>query len=39
MMIVFGILCFIGGLNAGVLMSIWVSNITEKRYKEREVEE
>jgi len=31
MMIVFGILCFTGGINVGVLMSIYVSNIIEKR--------
>ena len=30
-MIVFGILCFTAGINAGVLMSIYVSNIIEKK--------
>ena len=30
MMILFGILCFIGGINVGCLMAIWVSNVMEK---------
>ena len=36
MMIVFGILCFIAGANVGVLMSICVSNIVEKRERTNE---
>lgn len=32
-MIVFGILCFIGGLNAGCLMTMWVSNVMDRRMK------
>ena len=31
MMIVFGILCFIGGMNVGCLMTMWISNVMEKR--------
>lgn len=33
MTIVFGILCFIGGVNVGCLMAICVSNVMEKREK------
>ena len=31
MMIIFGILCFIGGINVGCLMAIWVSNAMERK--------
>lgn len=36
MMIVFGILCFIAGANVGVLMSIYVSDIVEKKERANE---
>ena len=31
MTIVFGVLCFIAGINVGCLMAICVSNVMEKR--------
>lgn len=33
MTIVFGVLCFIAGINVGCLMAICVSNIVEKKEK------
>lgn len=35
MTVVFGTLCFIGGLNVGVLMSILVSEIIEKKERSK----
>jgi len=37
MLITFGILCLTAGINIGVLMTIWVSNVSEKKIlKEKE---
>ena len=38
-MIVFGILCFIAGINVGVFMSICAMNIEEKNSKRRQKNE
>lgn len=34
MTIVFGILCFIGGVNVGCLMTICISNVIEKKERQ-----
>ena len=37
MIITFGILCLTAGINIGILMSIWSSNIMEKRILKEEI--